>query len=638
MKIKYLVLLTLFFSFSSVKAQYHLDQLSDSLRVYLEEGWKCWNETEEGSCIPYYQKFFEAVKESGECLPCAETELARIYAWEGYYEKSIEHSQNVLQEAKKIEGRLRYELESDAYNEIGNNYKELGNLEKALEYQLKSLKVKDEIEKYDKITAAEYKAINKFNIGGIYSVMNDCKRAIEYQKQTFVELTALRNNRTCQVADGISGEYFNCSQLDSAKVWAFRTIKLAKTQKIGNQFEISAYTRLAEVYKEQQPDSALYYIDKAQKFDAENSLVLENARMYITKGNILSEQGKYTEAKKSFIEAQKRLQPLHAVQDLVILYKHWGIAAHDYHDYETASQNLLQFIRLNDSINSENTQKIVRELNTKYETEKKERQIAQQQLDIQKQKGKTQTTIFIGITLLILVLAVLILIRRNHKAKLKQIQQEKENAILNSFIQGEERERNRISYELHDGVASMISAAKMTLDSIPHLSVEKQKEQMEKVSSILSDTHSDVRHIAHNLLPTTLEKEKLIKATQQFVSEINQSNLVEITVIDKNSNAHQFPQQIQLMLFRIIQELVNNIVKHSQAQHATIEFSQTQNGLQLEITDDGIGYSGDNNENSQGIYSIRQRLKSIGGHFEIVKKSSQGTQAIVELSINQHSL
>ncbi|HLV24368.1 MAG TPA: tetratricopeptide repeat protein, partial [Moheibacter sp.] len=481
MKHRSLLIFISIFNFGFLNAQYHLEQLSDSLKVYLEQGWHCWNETDETSCIPYYQKFFKAVKESGECLPCAETELARIYAWEGQYEKSIAHAQNVLKDAEKYNGRLRYELELDANNEIGGNYLELGNLEKALEYFFASLEASNEITKFAPATSKQYGAITRFNIGGVYSSMNDCKRAIKFEKEAFHELTEMGNNRTCQIADAIAGEYLNCNQSDSAKIWAFKAIQLAKSQKIGNQYEMSAYSRLAEIYKDSNPDSALYYINKALKFESAENLFMQTARIYTGKGNILSAQGKYTEARESFTKAEELL-PTNAIQDLAILYHAWGKAAHKNQDHKTASEKLLQFTELNDSINSERTQKTVRELNAKYETEKKEKQIAEQELKIQTQKSNVRLAILSGILLTVILVIVLIYTKKNQKTQLEKIEKEKEQAILKSFIQGEERERNRISHELHDGVAAMIGTAKMRMEAIPFLDAEQQVQQFIKIN------------------------------------------------------------------------------------------------------------------------------------------------------------
>lgn len=158
-------------------------------------------------------------------------------------------------------------------------------------------------------------------------------------------------------------------------------------------------------------------------------------------------------------------------------------------------------------------------------------------------------------------------------------------------------------------------------------------EQFSKVKQILENTHADVRHIAHNLLPTVLEKEGLIKATSHFISEINETKLVNFSVTGKNSDIKDLSPQLQLMLFRVIQELVNNIIKHSQAQNAEIAFSNGKNGLQIEISDDGVGYEVTEKSGNQGLYSIAQRLKSIGGNFKITKRKTGGTQAKVVVTV-----
>src|SRR5690606_16527041 len=169
----------------------------------------------------------------------------------------------------------------------------------------------------------------------------------------------------------------------------------------------------------------------------------------------------------------------------------------------------------------------------------------EQELKIQKQKSSLLLTVLGGALLISVLGGVFVYHRKKQELKLKQIQQEKENAILNSFILGEERERARISHELHDGVAAMIGAAKMSLESIPHLPTDKKIEQLAKVERILERSHADIRHIAHNLLPTVLEKEGLIQATKHFVSEINDTKLVNISVTDNLSQAETYPKQLQ---------------------------------------------------------------------------------------------
>jgi signal transduction histidine kinase len=220
--------------------------------------------------------------------------------------------------------------------------------------------------------------------------------------------------------------------------------------------------------------------------------------------------------------------------------------------------------------------------------------------------------------------------------KLKKVKQEKEIAVLKAWMNGEERERNRISQELHDGVAAMLGAAKLNLQSIPYLTEEKKQVQYDKIASILDNTHSDVRRIAHNLLPITLQQEGLIAAIQQFANDLNITGIIEMTIIDELHSELMLNKQTQLMLFRIIQELANNIIKHAQASKASILFTNDKETLTVKVSDNGKGFSAIANQDSQGLFSIRERLKSLGGVFDIDSKEGSGTSAVLHISLQKN--
>jgi signal transduction histidine kinase len=283
---------------------------------------------------------------------------------------------------------------------------------------------------------------------------------------------------------------------------------------------------------------------------------------------------------------------------------------------------------------SEENRKVVHELNAKYEAEKKEKLLASQKLRIEKEQNQKRLIVIVGTLLILMILFLFLFYRRNQKIKAQKAVKEKENEVLTAFINGEERERNRISCELHDGVASMIGVAKMNMEALPHLSAEKQVEQIIKVVQILENTHADIRHIAHNLLPITLEQEGLIKATEQFASELNDTGILKIIVTNDFQGDLILSIQKQLMLFRMIQELINNSIKHSQAQIATINFHQSNNSLLIEISDDGVGFIGEITKESQGLYSIKQRMSSILGQFVFEKGlNNKGVKASLKLNV-----
>lgn len=629
-------LLCLLMTFISVSAQenyhakynkkFHFKTLSEQTLKFYDEAQNCWDNTEE-SCIPFYQKMLQSAKDKKECIPCAEMELARGYYFENQYDSSVFHLQNILKLAKNKPERLQLELENDAYNLLGANSSNSGNDQKAIHYLMESKKRIEQLGHKDKA------ALLKVNLGVLYGRMNNYEKSIEFQKEAFNELKRLGIlQQNAIIANNIASSYTNLNQPDSVLVWSKTALKISKRNNDISS-EISAYYLIASGFEKTNPDSGLYYVNKAIKLATKKNDTKLLATAYNIKGNILSEKQNYTEAKSYFLKSIELYNSMGNHPDAYAPLKTLGLEAAKHKDFQTASEYLYKYVEYNDSLVSEENRQLVHELNTKYETEKKEKQIAEQELRIQKQRANLLLAILGGALLVSILGGIYLYNRKAQKIKLKQLQQEKENAILNSFIQGEERERNRISYELHDGVAAMIGAAKMNLETIPHLPSEKQTEQLSKVKEILENTHADVRHIAHNLLPTVLEKDGIIKATQQFVSEINQTQLIHVSVVDSQSKAEELSKQLQLMLFRIIQELVNNIIKHSQAQNAVINFSRHQNELQIEVSDDGIGFAGEIDLGNQGLHSISQRLKSIGGNFRFTQRKDRGMQAVAEIKL-----
>ncbi len=276
-----------------------------------------------------------------------------------------------------------------------------------------------------------------------------------------------------------------------------------------------------------------------------------------------------------------------------------------------------------------NDRRVMGELLVQYEAEKKDKLLAEQQLEIQKKNAVIRNWLIAGMLLLLGSIFYLYQNRKSQKQKLLLLKQENENAVLKAIMNSEEQERRNISNTLHDSVGAKLGAAKMSLQSIPFLAEDKKNGQLEKTAQLISSIHGDVRSIAHNLLPVTLEKEGLVPAINEFVEEMNQLNLLEIKIDNRHSAAVNLSKRNELVLYRIIQELVNNIVKHANATEATVCIAYTNRQLEIRVSDNGVGFG--TNAESHGLYSIRERLNTIGGTFNIHAEENNGTVAMLTL-------
>lgn len=622
---RFLITLLLFFTqfilFAQVK--YNKKPIVDKeVQQLYEEGEKCFKIPGK-DCKDLFLKAIEyGKKHKVTYMDYLYFQLGYYYDIRSQYDSAQFYTLKAYELTDKSDPNSAYPI---IINSLGANYFRLGDYDNAAKYMLMTIEVE---EKQNRPLNAVYAYNNLATVMGINENYED---AIKYYKKGYAILENIKDTTIiANLASNTAIYSEKAKKLAEARKWALKAVELSEKYNNPSAYSYGNYV-LGLIEKDL--DNSLNYIknaiDKSREFQYK-SILADALDIYSTK---LSEKGNHYEAKKSIEEAIKLHKESGYNTGLLSSYANAGLVYYNVGEFKTSSEYYKMYEELYSKTLSEENKKRVNELNTKYETEKKEKQIAEQELKIQKQRSNLLYAIIGGTFLASLMGGAIIYNQKAQKIRVKQLQQEKENAILNSFILGEERERKRISQDLHDGVAAMIAAAKMSLDAIPHLPEDKRMDQIFKVKGILESTHADVRHIAHNLMPTVLEKEGLIKATKHFAYEINQTKLLDISVIDNNSKAQKLSPQLQLMLFRVIQELVNNIVKHSQAQKAEIVFNNGASGLQIEISDDGIGYEDTNDTGNQGLYSITQRLKSIGGNFKIFRNSIGGTKARVELLV-----
>ncbi|HEV7331531.1 MAG TPA: PAS domain S-box protein [Flavisolibacter sp.] len=205
----------------------------------------------------------------------------------------------------------------------------------------------------------------------------------------------------------------------------------------------------------------------------------------------------------------------------------------------------------------------------------------------------------------------------------------KEMQLLEALMEGEEKERSRIARDLHDEIAGMIAAAKMHVEILAGKTPEvTDKKEYHQVTALLEKAALQVRRTSHNLMPEIVLENGLDSALERYCKSISNDFLTvdyfSLGTINRHSPA------FELSLYRIAQELINNIIKHSGASEAIVQISQRNHLLSLTIEDNGKGFHPDLQKSGTGIYSVRQRVRAMNGQLEINSSPGRGTSVYLE--------
>lgn len=351
-------------------------------------------------------------------------------------------------------------------------------------------------------------------------------------------------------------------------------------------------------------------------------------------GSIYSAQKKYDKAKESYLKSNAVAEKLGYSDLLRNNYSELSNIAKAQNDYKKALEYFSKASAYKDSIYKTETSKQVEELSAKYETSEKEKQIQQQQFEI------TKRNYWITAIAVLMILAALLgysfykRYRLKKRAQLQQEIQKQQEIAVRAVIEAEEKERKRIAGDLHDGVGQMMSAAKMNLsaiESVIHFPNDEQRHNFEKVVTLIDDSCKEVRSVSHNMMPNALIKSGLASAVKEFTDKINKSSL-QINLSTEGLD-QRFDANTETVLYRIIQECVNNVIKHSQANELDISLIKDEEGISATIEDNGRGFiiSDPSAFKGIGLQNIKSRVEFLKGTVEWNSAPGNGTLVAIHI-------
>jgi two-component system, NarL family, sensor kinase len=292
-------------------------------------------------------------------------------------------------------------------------------------------------------------------------------------------------------------------------------------------------------------------------------------------------------------------------------------------------------VSLKDSIFTMESEKQLAELNTRYQTEKKDLEI-----ESRRKQNFIKNVIIAGILLLMLAsgIAGYLFFRKRQleqKAKLdKEIALQRELRVK-AVVEAEEKERKRIAEDLHDSVGQMLSAAKLNLSAFSSMVILKEqaeKDTLKNAIDLIDDSVKEVRSVSHNMMPNVLIKLGLASAVREFILKIgNLPDLkVDLEIVGMNQRLNE---QTETVLYRVIQEIVNNIIKHSKANHIGLQLIKDEAEITVLIEDNGVGFDTSKINESKGIglKNIISRIEFLNGTVHFDSTPGHGTNVIIEV-------
>lgn len=197
-----------------------------------------------------------------------------------------------------------------------------------------------------------------------------------------------------------------------------------------------------------------------------------------------------------------------------------------------------------------------------------------------------------------------------------------------AVLEAEEDERQRIARDLHDGVGQMMSATKMNLSSFEseiNFENKEQQRSFEKIISLVDESCREIRSVSHNMMPNSLLKNNLAAAVRDFIDKLDKKKL-EIQLYTEGLD-EKLDSNIEVVLYRVIQECVNNVIRHAGATTLDISITKEKDGISATIEDNGKGFDTKGTENFEGIglKNIRTRVEYLKGTVDFDSSPGRGT-------------
>jgi len=563
----------------------------------------------------------------------AYNDLSILFTLKADYKKGLEYNLKAYQILKNLDNPEKL---ISSISKIGVCYSELGDFENSTTYLLEAISIVEQNHLEEK-----YYLVYD-NLGGNFKEMEKYEAALKYHQIAYDYAIKTNNARAkYTILINIAGAYAKLGDVDKSIELHLQAIKF-----LDNSHDLRTkallYSNLASLYSSQKNFSkALEYSNLSipiyHEIDNTDGLSLahNNIAMFYLENNLLNKDNaaqveehlklakKYAEECKSLVRQSQNLESYSSF--FMVL-----------HEYEKAMIYKLKYDSVSNLIFTQENNELVENLKAQYETEKKEKELIKNQLKL---KQKNYQLIMV-VLVMVLVLVIAIGNYRKFKFKRKKLQEEAalKDELAHIKLKNEiQDERLRISRDLHDNIGSqltfIISSLEMANYSAKRNDMDLVSTKIKEIKDFSAATIEEFRDTIWALNKESISLDDLEVKILSFISKAKA--MVSSIQFETHFTAQQelkMDSEKGIKVFRIIQESVNNAIKHSSAKKVDVMIDDKEEFVRIRIMDDGKGMDLDHLDRKSGLRNMEERAKRVGGAFEITSQKDQGTEICLKIA------
>lgn len=568
--------------------------------------------------------------------------FTKYYGDQGDFQQSFSYADSLTNFLKNDTSYAAKREMAILHWDMANNYNRIGDYARSVEYYFLAIGT------FEKFNDKNYLGSLYSNLSSIYTNLSDSVKSLAYmQKALAIAEESSNDDLTCRILMNHTNELLNKGKLSRAQE------VLDKTAPLVVKLENTAYSQYFFYMKgdlallQKKFRDAIIYLKKSLRLGKMNDDLHQTAAVmslmfdcHIAMNN-LSEAKTYLDSTLLLAEKTGQKKRKKEVYDgFALWYEKKG-------DYKNSNQYLRRSIALNDSILSEENNKQIASLEMRYQVAGKETEIKNlktekelQQLSL-RQKN-ILNYILIGTALTTVIISVLFYRNYRQKQKLQQqriseLETERQLTATEAVLKGEEQERTRLAKDLHDGLGGMLSGIKYSFNTMKGnlIMTSENHQAFERSLDMLDSSIKEMRRVAHNMMPEALVRFGLDTALKDYCHDINQSGALKVSYQSLGVDGENMDQTTSITIYRIVQELITNTMKHAAAKTAIVQLTKTNGQLSITIEDDGKGFDTGILKHSKGIgwTNIQHRVDFLKGKLDVSSGAGKGTSVHIEFNI-----